>query len=96
MRTGVRIVLALFAADPPTARLLTVEVLALGRAGRERNDAAIAAFATRLGADWTLVAGMVDALLGKRVAAGEAATCWWSWRTSCWRCSADAPGERPA
>jgi AcrR family transcriptional regulator len=85
VRAGVRTVLALFAADPPTARLLTVEVLALGPAGVARNDGAVEAFATRLqagrepdavpsgaGADWVLVAG-ISVLIGKRVMAGEAA-----------------------
>jgi len=71
LRTGARTVLALFAADPPTARLLTVEVLALGRAGAERNDAAIEAFAERSGAAWPVVAGAA-ALIGKTVLAGEA------------------------
>jgi AcrR family transcriptional regulator len=85
VRTGVRTVLALFAADPPTARLLTVEVLALGPAGAEHNDVTVAALAERLrgargqggdppspNADWTLVAGL-SILIGKRVMAGEAA-----------------------
>lgn len=71
LRAGVRTVLELFAADPPTARLLTVEVLALGPAGSERNDAAIAAFAERLGVGWSLVAGAAM-LIGKQVMAGEA------------------------
>lgn len=73
LRAGVRTVLALFAADPPTGRLLTVEVLALGPAGAERNGAAIAAFAERLGVDWPRAAGAAM-LIGKRVMAGEAAT----------------------
>jgi AcrR family transcriptional regulator len=78
---AVRTVLELLAADAPTARLLTVEVLALGPAGAERNDAAVETFAARLragreereapGAEWVLVAG-IAALLGKRVMAGEA------------------------
>jgi AcrR family transcriptional regulator len=85
VRAGVRTVLVLFAADAPTARLLTVEVLALGPPGAARNDTAIGAFAARLRAgrerdekrrlpvaDWTLVAG-IAMLLGKRVMAGEAA-----------------------
>jgi AcrR family transcriptional regulator len=83
-RVGLRTILTLFAADPPTARLLTVEVLALGPAGVERNEAAIGAFAQRLragrepvdapiaDADWTVVAG-ISALIGKRVMADEAA-----------------------
>ncbi len=71
LRAGVRTILSLLAADPPTARLLTVEVLALGRAGVERNDAAVATFAECLGAEWVVVAGS-SALIGKRVMAGEA------------------------
>jgi AcrR family transcriptional regulator len=83
VRAGVRTVLVLFAADAPTARLLTIEVLALGPAGAARNDAAIEAFSSRLragggevqrspAADWALLAG-IAMLLGKRVMAGEAA-----------------------
>jgi AcrR family transcriptional regulator len=72
LRAGMRTVLELLAADPPTARLLTVEILALGPAGSERNDTAIAAFAERSGAAWPLVAGAAM-LIGKRVMAGEAA-----------------------
>jgi AcrR family transcriptional regulator len=84
VRAAVGTVLELFAADAPTARLLTVEVLALGPAGAERNDAAIEAFASRLraacdrdsdptqpAADWVRLAG-VAALIGKQVLAGEA------------------------
>jgi len=83
---GIRTVLELFAADPPTARLLTVEVLALGTAGAERNDAAIETLAARLraglegeedparpSAEWVFVAG-AGGLIGKRVMAGEAVT----------------------
>ena len=86
VRAGVRTVLVLFAADAPTARLLTVEVLALGPAGAARHDAAVEAFAGRLRAgreqgeaprsgarDWAVVAGMAM-LVGKRVLAGEAAS----------------------
>jgi AcrR family transcriptional regulator len=83
VRVGVRTVLLLFAADAPTARLLTVEVLALGPPGVARNDAAIEAFASRLrqgrggepesvDPEWTAVAG-IAMLIGKRVMAGEAA-----------------------
>jgi len=85
VRAGVRTVLDLFAGDPPTARLLTVEVLALGSAGAERNDAAVEAFAERLrgvgersgdrsspDAEWILAAG-IAMLIGKRVMAGKAA-----------------------
>ncbi len=86
VRAGVRAVLTLFAADPPTARLLTVEILALGPEGVERNDAAVEAFTARLraglgsdvaqsrpNAEWVLVAG-IAMLIGKRVVAGEAAS----------------------
>ena len=85
VRAGAGTVLELFGADAPTARLLTVEVLALGPAGAERHAAAVEAFAARLraargpgadeplpGADWTLVAGLA-ALIGKRVMAGAGA-----------------------
>lgn len=84
VRVGVRTVLSLLAGDPPTARLLTVEVLALGPAGAAGNDAAIEAFKSRLragreggeaspvSAEWAFVAG-IAMLIGKRVMAGEAA-----------------------
>lgn len=79
VRAGIHTALELLAADAPTARLLTVEVLALGPAGAERNDAAIEAFASRLrdeeagpsDVEWATVAG-IAALIGKRVMAGEA------------------------
>ena len=63
--------LALFAADPPSARLLTIEVLAAGPEGVKRHDAMVEAFAERLGSDWVRAAGML-ALIGKRVVSGEA------------------------
>jgi AcrR family transcriptional regulator len=85
VRAGVRTILELLAADPPTARLLTVEVLALGPRGAERNDAAAGALAARLraglagegdpgrpDAEWIFVAGAAM-LIGKRIMAGEAA-----------------------
>jgi AcrR family transcriptional regulator len=85
LRAGVHVALSLLAADAPTARLLTVEVMALGPAGSERNDAAIEAFASRLregreagddparpNAEWALVAA-ISMLIGRRVMAGEAA-----------------------
>jgi AcrR family transcriptional regulator len=84
VRAGIRTALELLAADPPTARMLTVEVMALGPAGAERNDAAVESFAARLragregkgdparpNAEWVLVAGIV-ALVGKHVMADEA------------------------
>lgn len=83
VRAGVRTVLTLLAGDPPTARLLTVEAMALGPEGVQCHDGAVEAFATRLRAGsatevpttsavWVLVAG-IAALIGKRVLAGEAA-----------------------
>jgi AcrR family transcriptional regulator len=69
--TIVRTALALFVADPPSARLLTVDVLAVGSEGVKRHDAMVEAFAERLGTDWVRAAGML-ALVGKLVVAGEA------------------------
>jgi AcrR family transcriptional regulator len=67
----IRTALALFAADPPSARLLTVEILAAGPDGAKRHDAMVEAFAERLGTDWVRAAGIL-ALVGKLVVAGEA------------------------
>lgn len=64
--------LALLAGDPPTARLLTVEILASGPAGVERHAAMVEQLAERLDSEWVPVAGVL-ALLGRRVVAGEAA-----------------------
>jgi AcrR family transcriptional regulator len=76
--------LAIFAADPPSAQLLTVEILAAGPEGAKRHDAMVEAFAKRLrpggdrdddppvaDPDWVRAAGML-ALVGKLVVAGEA------------------------
>lgn len=70
-RAVIHTALALFAADPPSARLLTVEILAAGPEGIKRHDAMVEAFAERLGADWVRTAGML-ALAGKLAVAGEA------------------------
>lgn len=70
-RSTIRMVLALFAADPPSARLLTVEILAAGPEGSKRHDAMVTAFAERLDIEWVPAAGML-ALIGKLVVAGEA------------------------
>ena len=70
-KATIRIALALFAADAPSARLLTVEILAAGPEGVKRHDAMVEAFAERVGTDWVRAAGML-ALVGKRVVAGEA------------------------
>jgi AcrR family transcriptional regulator len=84
-RTAIGATLGLLAADPPSARLLTVEILAIGAEGAKRHDAAVEAFARRLrsggpvaedsplsDAEWARAAGIL-ALIGKRVMAGEAA-----------------------
>jgi AcrR family transcriptional regulator len=70
-RAAIRAAFALFAADAPSARLLTIEVLAVGSEGVKRHDAMVEAFAERLGTDWVRAAGVL-ALVGKRVVAGEA------------------------
>ena len=69
--TVLRTALALFAADPPSARLLTIEILAAGAEGVARHNALVAAFAERLDTDWVRAAGIL-ALVGKHVVAGEA------------------------
>jgi AcrR family transcriptional regulator len=81
---AMRAALGLLAADPPSARLLTVEILAAGPEGAKRHDAAVEAFASRLlpgrsadavappsDADWARTAGVL-ALIGRKVMAGEA------------------------
>jgi AcrR family transcriptional regulator len=70
MREAVRTALEMLAADAPTARLLTVEILALGPEGSERHAAAIEQLAELLQTDWTSAAG-IAALVGKLVMAGE-------------------------
>lgn len=63
--------LVLLAADPASARLLAVEILAAGPEGMKRHDAAVAALAEKLRVDWIRMAGAL-ALIGKLVMAGEA------------------------
>lgn len=63
--------LLLFMADSPSARLLTVEILAAGLEGVKRHDAMASAFAERLGTDWVRAAGVL-ALVGKLAVLGEA------------------------
>jgi AcrR family transcriptional regulator len=70
-RAALRAALAALAADPPSARLLTVEILAAGPEGSQLHDAMAAAFAERLGVDWVRAAGLL-ALIGKLAVAGEA------------------------
>lgn len=86
VRMAIRTTLAIFAVDAPTARLLTVEILALGPEGSKRHDAALEALARRLRAgrdprgdsplahaDWCAVAAAA-ALVGSVVMRGEAAS----------------------
>ncbi|HET7177704.1 MAG TPA: helix-turn-helix domain-containing protein [Solirubrobacterales bacterium] len=68
---GIRAMLSLLAADAPSARLLSVEILAVGPEGMQSHNDAVEAFAKRLEASWILVAG-IFALVGKLVTAGEA------------------------
>jgi AcrR family transcriptional regulator len=83
-RAAIGATLGLLAADPPSARLLTVEILAVGSEGSKRHDAAVEAFARRLRSsqpaaedaplsapEWACAAGIL-ALFGKWVMAGEA------------------------
>jgi AcrR family transcriptional regulator len=81
---ALRATLGLLAADPPSARLLSVEILAVGPEGAKRHAVAVGAFASRLlpgrsadastppsDADWARTAGVL-ALIGRKVMAGEA------------------------
>lgn len=84
-RAAIHTALALFAVDPPSARLLTVEILAVGAEGAKRHDAMVETLARRFtvgdlsgkagppvpNAAWVRVAGML-ALVGKLVVDGEA------------------------
>lgn len=70
-RAATAAALAIFAADSPSARLLTVEILAAGPEGAKRHDAMVEAFVDRLGTDWVRAAGLL-ALVGKHAVAGEA------------------------
>jgi AcrR family transcriptional regulator len=72
VRATIQVALALFAADAPSARLLTVEILAAGPEGAKRHDTMVAAFAERLETCWVLAAGLL-ALVGKLAVQGEAA-----------------------
>jgi AcrR family transcriptional regulator len=71
VRATIHTALALFATDPPSAQLLTVEILAAGREGAKAHDAMVEAFAERLGTDWVRAAGIL-ALAGKLAVLGEA------------------------
>jgi AcrR family transcriptional regulator len=85
-RAGVRTAVTLLAGDPPTARLLTVEIAAIGTEGVRLQYEAIEQLAARLrearepgsapaqfpSAEWTAVAAMT-ALVARGVANGESA-----------------------
>jgi AcrR family transcriptional regulator len=86
-RAGIRTAAGLLAADLPTARLLTVEIAAVGTEGVRLQQAAIERLASLLReargpdavspaplptAEWTAVAAMV-VLVARRVAEGESA-----------------------
>ncbi|HXS32867.1 MAG TPA: TetR/AcrR family transcriptional regulator [Solirubrobacterales bacterium] len=87
VRAGVGTAAVLLAADPPTARLLTVEIVAVGLEGVRLQHDAIEQLATRLreahehgaalaklpSAEWTVVVAMV-ALVSRRTAEGESAS----------------------
>jgi AcrR family transcriptional regulator len=81
LRAAARTAAELLAADPPTARLLSVEILAAGADGVRAQHGAIEQLAAGLrepgagpaetpDAAWAVVAAMV-ALIGKRAAEGE-------------------------
>jgi len=84
LKAGIGTAASLLAADPPTARLLTVEIAAVGTDGVRLQHDAIERLATRLratdvpgvdaspppSAEWTAAAAMV-ALVAKRAAEGE-------------------------
>jgi AcrR family transcriptional regulator len=86
-RVGIRAAASLLAGDPPTARLLTVEIAAVGTEGVRLQHGAIERLAERLRearepgatssrfptAEWIAVAAMV-ALAARRIAEGESAS----------------------
>ncbi len=82
-RRGAAAAATLLGADPPTARLLSVEILAVGPEGVRLQHKAIDRMAARLrdpsappqqlpDSEWAAVAAIV-ALVGKRAATGESA-----------------------
>jgi AcrR family transcriptional regulator len=85
VKAGIATAVALLAADPPTARLLTLEIAAVGVDGARLRDAAVDRLSARLSgvrgdastggpaapsAEWVAVAA-ATALVAKRIAAGE-------------------------
>jgi AcrR family transcriptional regulator len=87
-KAAIRTAASLLAGDPPTARLLTVEIVTVGREGVRLQHEAIEQLSRRLrkvrepnaaepapvpGAEWAAVAAMV-ALVARRVAEGNSAS----------------------
>lgn len=72
-RAGIHAATEMLAGDLPTARLLTVEVLAGGPEGVRLQHTAIERLAERLHEDWATLAAMV-ALVARRVVNGESPT----------------------
>lgn len=70
-RATLHATLTLLAGDPPTARLLTVEILAAGPEGSQRYNTMVEEFAQRLGVSWVWAAGIL-AVVAKLALAGEA------------------------
>lgn len=68
--TAIRTATELLAGDIPTARLLTIEILAGGPEGVRLQHAAIKRLAERLGEEWITVAAMT-AVVARRVVNGE-------------------------
>jgi AcrR family transcriptional regulator len=73
VKAGIGVAAALLAEDPPTARLLTVEILAGGTEGVRLQHTAIKRLAKLAGMGWATVAAMV-ALVARRVVNGEGST----------------------
>lgn len=73
VKAGIRVAAELLAGDIPTARLLTVEVLAGGAEGVRLQHAAIERVAGLADMDWATVAAMV-ATVARRVVEGEGPT----------------------
>jgi len=73
VKAGIRVAAELLAGDIPTARLLTVEILAGGSEGVRRQHAAIERLAVLANLDWPSVGAMV-ALVARRIVNEEGPT----------------------
>lgn len=73
VKAGIRVAAELLAGDIPTARLLTVEILAGGAEGVRHQHAAIERLSELAHLDWTTLAAMA-ALVSRRVVNDEAPT----------------------